>query len=157
MTTQANPVANAVLWGETCPEQGVVALYGSFQGAGAASPAAARIRGSWVSAVTWVSTGLYRVQLALNIPNLIVTSQDAGLIAEPRAWITNDGAGAAGLPAALTILQTSSLDTTTNANSFQIRVYSCTVASPAVTALYDVTSADRVFFSLAWKNVAILP
>lgn len=152
-TTNTSAVTSAVLTNIKSPEESSCILFGSFQGNAGSSPTAGHIRGAWVSAVTRVSAGRYRVQVNLNLPNALVAGQDAGLLAEAKAWVCSDNAGStASAPAKYTATQTSSYDTTTNINTFDIWVYDIVGA-----ALYDVTSADRVNFELAWKNTASLP
>lgn len=153
MATNATAVSTAVLGTVRSVEQDVVILFASVQGNAGSSPLAAHIRGAWVSGVTRVSAGRYRFQVNLALPNGLVSTQDAGLLAEPKAWVTSDNAGAAATaPAKYTATQTSSLDTTTNTNTFDVWVYDIVGA-----ALYDVTTADRINIELAWKNSATLP
>lgn len=150
MATQTTAVANAVLWPVYSPEQQVVKLIGSFQGNGGSSPTAGHTRGAWVGSVTRTAGGTYRVLVSLNIPNALVSSQDTGLLGEARAWVSGETAGTA--PVKYCCVQTATYDTTTNVNTFYIFVYDIAGA-----ALYDVTSADRVNFEIAWKNTATLP
>lgn len=147
---QTAPVTTAVQSLVNALEAGVVQVDGSFKGfgTGGSPQTAANIRGGWVASVTWVSAGRYRVVIAQNIPNNIATSTVPGLIAEAKAWVCSESITTA--PASVFTTGTSAYDTTTNLNSFDIFCY---VAG----SLTDVSTADRVFFDLKFKNTALTP
>ncbi len=134
---------------------GLITFYGSFQGNSTSDPDATLARGGLFTA-THVSTGLYKV--ALSNPPLVslggTATNGIGLAIEPYAWVTSESETAATAPQVLTILKTSRV---TTAGAFHIWVYSCLVGVDADTALYDVTTADRVNFAFGWKNTDFVP
>lgn len=152
----------------TTPETGMFPRYslmemqvncmGSFQGNAAASPLAAQVRGYHSATPTWISTGLYQVQLIFPPTQAISTattaSSNTGCNQEPRAWIVSESETAQTAPAALTIIQTSRM---TNAGVFYIWVYSATIGAGSTVALYNLTSADRLFYEWGWKATGFAP
>lgn len=142
-----NPITTAVISPVNSVEAGIVRLSGSFQGNSTSAPTV--FRGAWFSAVTLVSTGIYRVQCNLNVPTLLVAANTpSGLLEEPMAWIVSETVGTQ--PASAFTVACSCYDVTTNVNSFNI------YTSVAGT-LTNVTNADRVFFKLAFKNSIVQP
>ena len=131
-------------------QEGVVTLIGSFQGNGASNPTAAQQRGFWFT-VTHAGTGQYRVALSFTVPTALVAGQPAGLLMEPVAWIVSETV--ATQPVKVWITQTTKYDTTTHAQTFDIF---CLDNGNSNTAT-DVTTADRVFFEIAWKGTSFAP
>lgn len=142
------PITSAVLYPMTSVDANVVEFFGSFQGNTTSNPTVTR--GGWFSTVTYVSPGHWRVQTSLNLPIGIVPGTPTGLLAEAFAWVVAETVTTA--PVKYTVCQTTPFDVTTNINTFDILVYDVAGA-----ALYSVTSADRVFFRLAFKNNSVTP
>lgn len=147
-SSQTNPITSAVLYPMQSPENGVIELLGSFQGNGASAPTV--FRGGWFSAVTRVGAGHYRVQVNLSIPTLVVAGAPSGLIAEAICWVVSETITTQ--PVKFLVCQSSCYDVTTNVNTFDLYTYDTVGA-----AAYDLTTADRCFFRLAFKNTSITP
>lgn len=145
------------------PEQGVTWLTGSFGGNSTSSPTAGSIVGGWIASVSLVSTGHYRVQMALPLPNDLAVYTVPQLVQEPLAYVYS--ASITTVPALATTgngfsVTCSSFDTTTNLNTFDIFVYTQVFVSgtPSLTAtLTNVATTDRIQFQLAFKNTSVLP
>lgn len=154
----------------------VVNLWGSFQGNGSSAPLVSQIRGSWftVSRVGDVA-GHYRVQLLLNVlaaysgnPATAASAGGAGngwpvgLLAEPDVYLISETPGTKPAYGNGTTtgysLQTSRLDkvNTATLNTFDIWCTNGTIGSGAFAAA-DVTTADRVFFNLSFKEIGYVP
>lgn len=151
-TSVTAAITSAVLYNLQSPEVGVVELFGSFQGKSGSDPTV--FRGGWFSSVSHAATGQYRVQCNLNIPTLIVAGSPSGLISEPFAWVVSETITTA--PASNFYCQCTCYDVTTNVNTFDIFTMVITDAAGTLVAT-NVTSADRVFFRLAFKNTSVTP
>lgn len=131
-------------------ELGVRWLHGSFQGNGGSDPATTQVRGNWFT-VVHQGSGQWRVTLTAPpvVAALGTSSNNTGLIVEPFGWITSESETAGTAPVKYCNVQCTRVITT---GKFDIFVYDIVGA-----ALYDVTTADRINFSLAWKSTSFTP
>lgn len=146
----ANTNPEVGMYRMSCLESLVCKLLGSFQGNSGSNPSSAQIRGSWFTVVRQGS-GQYRV--TLTAPPLIASlgsaTTNVGLVSESRAWVVSESMSAGTAPVKYTATQTGRV---VAAGTFDIWVYDIAGA-----ALYDVTTADRVFFELGWKTTGFTP
>lgn len=148
--TTFNTVAlnQAIMDFVTGPAQGYQLVVGSFEGNATNPITQTTIRGAFTASVTRTGVGVYRVQLALPLPNNLSVYAPPGLYAEAQAWIASESINLP--PTAGLVGNCSAFDTTTNKNTFVIYTYVGATAT-------DAAATDRVFFQLGWKNTAVQP